>query len=85
MSDEPKGWASLPEHEREALLEIARLPAERRKAMIRAGKNIEFWDTLSSKVTATKVAVIGIGAICAYATGLLDFLLSAFDGTGGAK
>ena len=78
--DDPKHWADLPKHERDALIRFARLSPQHRDRIYRAGANIAFWDTLADKVSRWKLLWVGVGLVVGWLTGLVDLLLSLRPG-----
>ena len=79
--DDPKHWADLPKHERDALIEFARLSVKHRERIYKAGANIAFWDTLFEKVGKWKSLALFVTAVAA-----VSVLFSAFiDSIMGSK
>ena len=76
----PQRWADLPQHERDAMIEFARLSQKHRERIYKAGANIAFWDTLFEKVARWKSLAIVVGLIIA-AAALLNALLDSILGS----
>lgn len=59
------------------------LSPDMRRALKKAARNVLFWETFAEKCGGLKVVILGLGAVVAYATGLLDFLIGAYMETRG--
>lgn len=79
--DGPKHWADLPKHEREALIDFARLSETHRARIYKAGANIAFWDSLAEKFARWKVLWVGVALVVGWVTGLVDLILSFRPGS----
>ena len=79
--DDPKHWADLPKHEREALIEFARLSVRHRERIYKAGANIAFWDTLFEKVGKWK----SLAFVIAFASVVAGLLTGLFDSIVGSR
>lgn len=74
MVEKPKRWQDLPEHERDAIIEWARLPAKQRCRIIRAGNNIAWWDGLIERAGSWKVLIALVATVVLYTLGFLDWV-----------
>ena len=86
MTDTPKKWADIPEHEREAIIQWARLPEKHRCRVLKAGKNIEWWDGLAERAGKFKYAVAFLALLIGYTTGFVDWVAGIIEdrfGSGG--
>ena len=77
--EKPRRWQDIPSHERDAIIEWARLPEKQRCRIIRAGKNIEWWDGLVERAGSWKLVIAFVAAIVGYAAGGLDWLIALFE------
>ena len=82
MSESPKHWADLPDHEREALLQWARLPEDQRRRIFKAGANIAWFDGLVERAGNWKVVIAIVALFVGWVTGFLDAIAAAWMGIG---
>ena len=82
MSDMPKRWQDLQEAEREALLELARIPSEQRRRMAKAGANLLWWEGLACRLSKAKWVVITVSAIVGSIYAFLDIIAASIQGIG---
>ena len=82
MEGMPKRWQDVPETEREALIELARIPPEQRRRMAKAGANILWWEGLACRFGKAKWFIITASAVIGAIYALFDMIAAAIQGIG---